>query len=163
MSVQQIVFGGGGSLLIILTLIQISKIEINPWTFIGKALKTIGRAFGKVLNSAVIDELNTIKAEQQEMRKEQQETRVLLDGHIRMDDERNADLHRSYILRFNTELLRHIEHTEEDFNEILYNIDCYEQYCEDHPKYQNNRAIHAIKHIKKVYDDHLENGTFLKA
>ena len=163
MTIQQIVFGGGGSLLIILTLIQISKIEINPWSFIGKALKAIGRAFGKVLNSAVIDELNTIKAEQQEMRKEQQETRALLDGHIRMDDERNADLHRSYILRFNTELLRHIEHTEEDFNEILYNIDCYEQYCEDHPKYQNNRAVHAIKHIKKVYDDHLENGTFLKA
>lgn len=52
--------------------------------------------------------------------------------------------------------------TEEDFNEILYNIDCYERFCEEHPKYQNNRAVHAIRHIKKVYDEHLENGTFLK-
>lgn len=79
----------------------------------------------------------------------QKETRRRLDGHIRMDDERNADLHRIYILRFNTELLRGIDHTEEDFHEILYNIDCYERYYKEHPDYQNNRAIHAIKYIKK--------------
>ncbi|MCH5334160.1 MAG: hypothetical protein J1D89_09390 [Agathobacter sp.] len=148
MDLQEILLGGSGALFIVLALIQISPLKINPWS-------AIGRVIGQTLNKDVMDELKTIK-------KAQAETRETLDDHIRMDDERNADLHRAYILRFNTELLRGIEHTEEGFNEILYNIDCYERYCEEHPKYQNNRAVHAIRHIKKVYDEHLENGTFLK-
>ena len=148
MDFQEILLGGSGALFIVLALIQISPLKINPWS-------AIGRVIGQALNKDVMDELKTIK-------KAQAETRQTLDDHIRMDDERNADLHRTYILRFNTELLRGIKHTEEDFNEILYNIDCYELYCEEHPKYQNNRAVHAIRHIKKVYDEHLENGTFLK-
>lgn len=142
MSIQEILASSGSVLFILMTLIQITPVKINPWS-------AIARAIGKALNRDVIEKLEKVENR--------------LDGHIRMDDERNADLHRSYILRFNTELIRNIKHTEEDFNEILYNIDCYEQYCEDHPKYQNNRAVHAIKHIKKVYDEHLENGTFLKA
>ena len=90
------------------------------------------------------------------MEEAQAETRRLLDEHIRVDDERNADLHRTYILRFNMELRRGIQHTDEDFNEILYNIKCYEQYCKDHPEYQNNRAVHAIKHIENVYDERMD-------
>ena len=148
MDLQEILLGGGGVLFVVLTLIQITPLKVNPWS-------AIGQAIGQALNKDVMDELKTIK-------KAQAETRQTLDDHIRMDDERNADLHRTYILRFNTELLRDIKHTEEDFNEILYNIDCYERFCEEHPKYQNNRAVHAIRHIKKVYDEHLENGTFLK-
>jgi len=35
----------------------------------------------------------------------QAETRERLDTHIRIDDERNADLHRARILQFNTEKL----------------------------------------------------------
>lgn len=149
MDLQEILLGGGGALFIVLALIQISPLKINPWS-------AIGRAIGRTLNKDVMDELKTIK-------KAQADTRQTLDDHIRIDDERNADLHRTYILRFNTELRqRDTKHTEEDFNEILYNIDCYERYCKEHPKYQNNKAVHAIRHIKKVYDEHLENGTFLK-
>lgn len=131
------------------TFLEFSKIKINPWS-------ALGRALGKVINKEVMDSIS-------EMKQAQADTRQRLDEHIRIDDERNADLHRTYILRFNTELLRGIGHTEEDFNEILYHIDCYEHYCETHPEYQNNRAVHAIKHIKKEYDECLEKGTFLKA
>lgn len=131
------------------TFLEISKIKINPWS-------ALGRAIGKVINKDVIDSLNEVK-------QKQAETQQRLDNHIYIDDERNADLHRTYILRFNTELLRGIEHTEEDFVEIMYNIDFYERYCKNHDEYQNNRAVHAIKHIKKVYDECLEKGTFLKA
>ena len=109
----------------------------------------IGRALGKALNGAVIEKLD-------KMEEAQAETRRLLDEHIRVDDERNADLHRTYILRFNMELRRGIQHTDEDFSEILYNIKCYEQYCKDHPEYQNNRAVHAIKHIENVYDERMD-------
>ena len=70
-------------------------------------------------------------------------TRKTLDDHIRTDDARNADMHRAAILRFNNEL------------------DFYEQYCESHPDYKNNRAVHAVANIKRVYDDRLIKHDFL--
>lgn len=122
------------------TCLEVSKIKINPWSWLAK---TIGRA----INGEVLEKVN--------------ETKVQLDEHIRIDDERNADLHRARILQFNTDLLHNINHTEEDFNEILYNIDCYERYCKEHEEYKNNRAVHAIRNIKRVYDECMKNHTFL--
>ncbi len=153
MSLQEIMVGGS-CLVVLMSLAQVAPLKINPWSAIGKALAAMWRAFGKVLNSAVIEKLDTLEVMQTE-------TRQLLDEHIRIDDERNADLHRTYILRFNMELRRGMQHTDEDFNEILYNIKCYEQYCKEHPEYQNNRAVHAIKHIERVYDECMVNHDFL--
>ena len=147
MSVQEIIASSGGILVILVTLIQIAPIEVNPWS-------TIVRAVGRALNGDVIAKLDKMEAIQSD-------TRAELDAHIRMDDQRNADLHRVRILQFNTELLRDSKHTEEDFNEILYNIDCYEKYCSAHPEYQNNRAVHAIKNIERVYDERMEKHDFL--
>lgn len=148
MNLQEIMVGGG-CLVVLMTLVEVTPLKINPWSAIGKVLAAIGRALGRVLNGAVIEKLDKMEAAQTE-------TRRLLDEHIRVDDERNADLHRAYILRFNMELRRGMQHTDEDFNGILYNIKCYEQYCKDHPEYQNNRAVHAIKHIENVYDERQE-------
>ena len=80
---------------------------------------------------------------------------------IKTDDARNADFHRSKILRFNNELLRDIPHTQEDFIEILHEIDLYEKYCDTHPEYENNRATHAVANIKRVYDERLVKHDFL--
>ena len=145
------IFMGSGALVVILTLVQISPIKIDPWSAIGKVLGAIGRVIGRAFNGAVIEKLDKMEAAQAE-------TRRRLDEHIRVDDERNADLHRTYILRFNMELRRGMQHTDEDFNEILYNIKCYEQYCKDHPEYENNRAVHAIRHIENVYDERMEEN-----
>ena len=41
MSIQEILTGGGGVLLILLTLVQISPIKLNPWSALAK---TVGRA-----------------------------------------------------------------------------------------------------------------------
>lgn len=149
MSIQEIVVSGGGFLLIMMTLVQIVPLKINPWS-------AVGRVIGKVINGDVLKELEEVKAQQRRTQED-------LEEHVRVDDERNADLHRARILQFNRELLRESgpSHTEEDFNEILYNISCYERYCESHPDYQNNRAVHAIKNIERVYDQLMENHGFL--
>ncbi len=140
---------GGGALVVLLTLIQITPLKINPWS-------AIGRGIGRALNGDVLKELEEVKAQQRQTQED-------LEKHVRVDDERNADLHRARILQVNRELLKESEpsHTEEDFNEILYNISCYERYCESHPDYQNNRAVHAIKNIERVYDHLMENHGFL--
>lgn len=147
MSLQEIFAGGGITFFVLLTLIEVTPIKVNPWS-------AIARAIGRVMNGDVLTKLD-------DMEKAQAETRKHLDDHIRIDDERNADAHRVQILRFNRELLRHdLPHTQEDFIEILSEIDFYENYCKEHPEYENNRAVLAIQNIERVYSERLEKGDF---
>lgn len=147
MSIQEILTGGG-ILFIITTIIQIVPVKINPWSALAKTL-------GRAINADVLKELAEVK-------KQQKETERKMDKHIQVDDERDADMHRTRILQFNTELLRDIKHTREDFIEILAEIDEYELYCREHENYKNNRATHAISNIKRIYDERLEKHDFLQ-
>lgn len=147
MNIKEIILGGGGVLVVLLTLVQIAPIKIDPWSALAGAL-------GRAMNRDVLRELEEVKARQQQAQE-------VLDDHIRVDDERNADEHRNRILQFNNELLRDIPHTREDFIEVLTEIDHYERYCEEHPQYENNRAVHAIANIGRVYDARLEKHDFL--
>lgn len=142
MSIQEILFGGGGVLLFVMSVVQIAPIEIKPWS-------AIARAFGRAINAEVLRDLKTVKQD--------------LTDHIRIDGERDADEHRARILRFNNELLRDIPHTKEEFIDVLADIDFYERYCRDHENYKNNRAVHAIANISRVYDDRLREHDFLKS
>lgn len=142
MSIQEILLGGGGVLLFVMSVVQIAPIEIKPWS-------AIARAFGRAINAEVLRDLKTVKQD--------------LTDHIRIDGERDADEHRARILRFNNELLRDIPHTKEEFIDVLADIDFYEQYCRDHENYKNNRAVHAIANISRVYDDRLREHDFLKS
>ena len=142
MSIQEILLGGGGVLLFVMSVVQIAPIKINPWSALAKAI-------GRAVNADVLRELKSVKDD--------------LSDHIRMDDERNADEHRARILRFNNELLRDIPHTKEEFIDVLADIDFYEHYCDEHKDYKNNRAIHAIANICRVYDDRLREHDFLKS
>lgn len=147
MELKEILLGGGGAALVLMTLIQIAPIKINPWS-------ALAGMFGRALNAEVMAEIKKIEARQKQ-------TQDQLANHIRVDDDRNADSHRQRILQFNTELLRDIPHTREDFIEILADIDFYEQYCLEHKDYKNSRAVHAIANIGRVYDDRLKKHDFL--
>ena len=85
-----------------------------------------------------------------------------LDEHIATDDKRDADSHRVKILQFNNELLRSIDHTKEEFIEVLAEIDAYERFCDDHPDYPNNRAVLAIENIRENYKERLKKHDFLQ-
>lgn len=137
MTLKELFLSSGGILIAALALIQISPIKVDPF---GALARWIGRA----LNGDVLKKLD-------EMEKAQAETREQLDEHIRIDNERNADVHRVQILRFNRELLQEVPHTQEDFVEALSEIDFYEHYCKSHPEYENNRAVLAIENIKRAY------------
>ena len=108
MSIQELLTGGGGLLVLALTVIQVAPVKINPWSAIAKAI-------GRAVNAEVLAEL--------------ERTRIKLDNHIKTDDERAADMHRARILQFNNELIRNIPHTREEFIEILAEIDGYENFA----------------------------------
>ena len=149
MTLKEIVAGSGGVVLVLLTLLQVAPVKINPWS-------AIARWIGRALNSEVLKELADVRITQQVTAKK-------LDDHIAADEVRHANRLRERILQFNNELLRNIPHTREDFIEILAVIDAYNSYCRTHEDYQNNRAIHAIKNIERVYDDRPVKRDFLQA
>lgn len=148
MTLKELFLSSGGILIAALALIQISPIKVDPF---GALARWIGRA----LNGDVLKKLD-------EMEKAQAETREQLDERIRIDNERNADVHRVQILRFNRELLQEVPHTQEDFVEALSEIDFYEHYCKSHPEYENNRAVLAIENIKRAYMEWQENHKVLE-
>ncbi len=146
MTLAEILLAGGGGTIALLTLIQISPIKIDPWS-------ALARALGRAINGEVLGSLEELKAAQKS-------NTDRLNEHIRVDDERNADGHRARILRFNNELLRDLYHDEEEFIDVLADIDEYERYCKRHPEYKNNRAVHAIANIGRVYDARLKKHDF---
>ncbi len=148
LGIKGVVSWGAGILLVLSMLVEVSKIKINPWSSL---FGWIGRA----INADVLAELAEIK-------QKQAETQEDLDKHVVMDDRRNADGHRTRILHFNNELLRSIDHTKEEFIEVLAEIDAYERYCEEHPEYPNNRAVLAIENIREVYKERMKKHDFLQ-
>lgn len=147
MNMGEILGWSGGTLLLLMTFVQVAPIKVNPWSWLAKKI-------GRAINGEVLNEIADIK-------KEQRETQDKLEKHIQDDDERDASMHRQRILRFNIELMRGEDFTHECFNDMLLDIDEYERFCETHPGYKNNRAVMAIANIKRVYQDHEENGGFL--
>lgn len=139
-AIQQAFLGGGGVLLILMTLIQITPIKFNPWSW-------IGRRVGRLLNGEVIDKVDNLTKE--------------LDEHKKNSAERDATQCRSRILRFGDEILHGVLHSHEHYLQILLDVDAYEEYCDAHPDYRNNVATATIKHIKKMYEKHLEEDSFL--
>lgn len=140
MSVLELFAGGGGLVLAAMTVIQITPVKLNPWSWLAKAI-------GKAINADVLAKLGEVEKR--------------LDKHITVDDQRAADGNRTRILHFNNELVRNLKHTKEEFVEILAEIDAYEEYCRSHPEYPNNRAVIAIDNVRDVYKERLKKNDFL--
>ena len=139
-TIKQIALGGGGVLLILMTLIQITPIKINPWSW-------IARMIGRAINGEVLTKVDNLGKE--------------LADHKEKSEERHATLCRTHILSFGDEVLHGIPHSKEGYDNILIDIDSYEEYCDKHPGYKNNIAVETIKHIKTMYQKHLIDDSFL--
>lgn len=140
-------YGAIGVLIILAGMIKIPKIELNLWNWIGR---TVGRSINKEMMDQVNDlqsEIKGMKTEIDTLKKEEELERM-----------RQA---RQRILRFNDEILFEKRHSKEHFDEILDDIDTYEEYCRTHEEYENNKAVLAIATIREIYKDCLKTHDFL--
>lgn len=55
MGLNEIIAGGSGILLVLLTIIQLTPIKVNPWS-------KIARGIGRAMNAEIIDKLNESEA-----------------------------------------------------------------------------------------------------
>ena len=139
-AIKQAGMYGSGAIILLMTLIQISPIKINPWSW-------IGRCIGRAINGEVLEKVETLTRDVKQNKAD--------------DDEQWATLSRTHILRFGDEILHGISHSKEHFNQVLLDISKYEQYCESHPQYINNIATATIQQIKKTYQKCLDENNFL--
>jgi hypothetical protein len=146
LSFDEILLGGGG-LLVILTLIQISPLKIDPWS-------TLAKAIGKAINADVLERVNSFE-------KKLDDVSTKLENMRNEEAERNAVECRTRILRFGDEILHGMEHSKEHFTQILRDITQYEQYCEDHPKFPNNNTVITSQVIKDTYRKRWAEHDFL--
>ena len=124
------------SAVVIMSLVEISPIKINPWSWIGK-----------VLNKDILHKLEKVEKDVAEVKREVGES--------------TAVTSRYRILRFDDEILHDVKHSKEHFDQILLDIDVYEKFCEEHPDFKNNLAVMAIGHIKEIYSKCSRENSFL--
>lgn len=129
------------SLAIILAgMIKIPPIQLNFWGW-------LGRMVGRAINGEVLERVDDLTKEVNKLKQDEELERV-----------RQA---RQRILRFNDEILHAQRHSKEHFDEILEDIDLYENYCRSHEDYENNKAVLAIATIREVYKNCLKEHDFL--
>lgn len=76
-------------------------------------------------------------------------------------DERNAVNARVRILRFADETMDGRRHSKDSYDQVMHDIDDYEEYCEGHPDFRNNQTVSTVSYIKKIYAERLEKHDFL--
>ncbi len=130
------------------------KIKFNP---ISLALKWIGDNINDSLKKdmkAMNEDIASLKKDLNGIRKEQDVIKADIDM-------REAINCRCRILRFCEEIRNGQEHSKESYDQAMEDIDQYEDYCDGHPDFKNNRTVHAKALIKKRYDQHLTNNDFI--
>lgn len=140
MSLEEILLGGGGVLLATMTLIQVAPIKVNPWSAVAKAI-------GRAINGEVIAKVDQLERDLVAMKAAQ--------------EERDAISCRSRILHFGDETIHGVRHTKEHFDQILRDITSYEQYCENHPHFENNTTVLTSRRIKDIYEECMATADFL--
>lgn len=139
-TIKEICMYGGGGLAVLMTIVQISPIKLNPWSW-------IGRVIGRAINGEVLEKVDALSKDVKKNKAD--------------DDEQWASLSRTHILRFGDELLHGVAHSKEHFDQVMRDISKYEEYCDSHPNYRNGVAHATIQQIKKTYQKCLDENDFL--
>ena len=152
----------------LLTLVEITPIKINPWSWFGSI---IGKAFtGEVMKeigglkqemSSLKTEVGSVKQDVSSVKNEIQNIKKDVSDIREEAKEREATNRRTRILEFGDGLLHGDKYSKEHFDQILLDVTAYENYCDSHPHYMNSIAEATIKHIKRIYQQCLTGDGFL--
>ena len=137
---------------ILLTLIEITPIQINPWSMLAKWISKVqGIDSIKTDIENVSSRIDGVEGKIDDLKISQQEK----------DELKDALAARHRILRFNDELLSNQKHSKEMFDDILKDITNYDKYCREHPNFKNRKAVLSEENVVRVYQDCLRTHDFL--
>ena len=145
--------------------IQITPIKWNP---ISSLLNWIGSKLNESVRSQIEGlhkEINSVNEKVDNLELKVSEVKgdmnERLDASESKQAERAACDARVRILRFGGEVIRGIGHSEEEFNNVLHDMDEYDSYCLQHPEFPNNRTVAISNRIKQVYNKCIAENSFL--
>ena len=104
---------------------------------------------------------DSIKQSNEQTDKRIDKIQASFDDHVKDYEAAKAASQRYRILRFYDEVCEGRKHSESHYEDILQDIDEYEDYCDTHPKFKNNRGHVAMEYIKELYGKLKANGDFL--
>lgn len=154
LTVGQILGRSVGVLVILSVFIEITPIKFNP-------ISMILSWIGKRTNRELAAEFKSFSDKQKEVNEKIELLNTKVDGVNDRIDLEHAENCKSKILRFADEIGRGAKHSQEHFNQILTNVDEYEDYCDLHHDYQNTKTVIATARIKEVYAKCSKNNDFL--
>lgn len=112
-------------------LIALTLVQVAPIRI--NPWSTIARAIGKALNADLNEKMEANEAKTARYR----------------------------ILRFDDEVRHKIRHSKEHFDQIIEDVDTYERYCQDHPRFPNGKAVSATDNVKRTYEKCKAENSFL--
>ena len=136
-----------GGFFVFTTLIQVSPIKINPWSWFGNKIKNFF--------------IGELKEEMKSVKEEVKTVNDKLDAHIKENQEETARKWRHDILDFSNQELNGRKHTKEQWDDVLPSCVEYERFCEKN-NISNEKAKKAIKDLNRRYELHMANADFLK-
>lgn len=139
-TIGQLVSWGAAGTAVLTGVLEVAPIKIKPWSWLAKKI-------GRAINGEVIDKVDKLEKDIQEMRADEQEQRA-----------KDA---RTRVLRFGDELIHDVHHSKEHFDDILQDISDYEKYCDEHPRFENDRMHLTAQLIKDTYRKCMEQHSFL--
>ena len=136
-----------GVAIILVGMIKIPPVKNNFWQWL---LRTMGKA----INDEIKEEIDALAEKIKDVDKK-------VDDMNKIEELERVRQARQRILRFSDEILHAQRHSKEHFDEILEDIDLYEDYCREHEDYENNKAVLAITTIRDIYKKCLKEHDFL--
>lgn len=147
LDLQTVTWLAGVLCVVTTTLIQKLSTKYKPWTWLAEQ-------FGKAANKEMVDKIDTLskKVESLEEHDKEQDKQF---------NEERAKAARRRILRCADEIRSKIRHSQEFFNNVLDDISFYKNYCKENPKFENEKAVIAIKLIEETYEKCHKEDDFL--
>lgn len=130
-----------------MTVIQVVPIKINPWS-------TLAKWIGHVINADIDKKVDKLSESIDDLKKQNEQLNYAF-------NEDRAITARVRILRFGDEVSRGVKHSEENYEQVLSDIDMYEKYCSKHPEFKNNQTVMTTSIIKDAYEKRLKNRDFI--
>ncbi len=131
----------------LLSLVEVSKIKINPWS---RLFRWIGDLFMADVKRDIADlsrKMGSVQSDIDELKKESKESEI--------------KAARNRILRFGDEVYQGVRHSKEYFDQIMDDISAYNNYCEHHPDFKNEMTVMTVRHIESIYQRCLAEHDFL--
>ena len=147
LNANNVIFISGVIACVFMTIVQKASKKYKPWSWLAEQ-------FGKAANKEKLDKLDKVEGEIEDIKNKDEEQDRLID--LRM-----AKAARRRILRCSDEIRKKDRHSEEYFNDVLDDISYYKQYCNNHPEFENEKAVLAIKLVKRTYEKCISDNDFL--